>query len=358
MTRRTTAIAVVMIAAVAAVGGTIAARWNSPVKSAKQEADPVLHVAADKLTVGVVWETDRFEWTIPIANRGPSTVAVSRVQSSCNCLIVAPDRFSIEPGKSHEVRLAIDLRGKLSDPAASQSGFSVSVEFTFTNEPGYRPVEKVELFTVTGQVKRALLPPQAVYVGTHSELAKSFKPVAFSVDSLVRLTSLKASPSRADFHITELGPDGSGKRYNFELSLASPPSKGPIEGWILLDGITADGVPVPTTRVRVHGAIVDDIQSEPRELVAGSRPTGSTYESSLSLHSLVGNAFQVQNVTAEGEGLEVTDWNPAEPEVRVRQRVLKAGQQTSLVRAVVQSKGRSYTIEVPVICFGVDGLGE
>jgi len=252
MTHRKIAKVAFLSAAVAAVGGTLAARWTSPERTS-QATVPILHVPAAKLTFGELWETNRFDWTIPIENLSSSTVTISRVQSSCNCLIVAPDRFSIEPGQYHEVRLAIDLRAKLSAPAAARSAFSVTVEFIFTNDPGPTPVEKVERFTVTGQVKRALLPPQAVYVGTHSELAKTFKPVAFTVDSLVRLASLKASPSRVDLRVAELGPDGSGKRYNFELALASTPSKGPIEGWVSLDGITEDGALVPTTRVWVHG---------------------------------------------------------------------------------------------------------
>ena len=230
---------------------------------------------------------------------------------------------------------------------------SDTVEFTFTYDPGHSPLKKVERFQVTGQVRKALSVQAELYMGSHSELSSRIPAITLNVAAHTKLQSLSAKCDRTDLIVS-----GSESTKEFEVAMKSVPALGPIESSIQFDGVAADGAKLPPTRVRVHGEIVQDVQFEPRELIAGSRATGGTYDTSCTIRSLVGNAVRIHSVSAEGEGLTVVSWSPENPDVKLRQRVLKAGQQTTILRAVVESKSRMYTVVVPVTCFGVDGLGE
>ena len=241
--------------AAAAVGGTLLARMNrTAAPNVERPVAPVLHIADDKLNFGETWESHRFEWTLPVENRGTSTVKVSKASGSCSCLAIEPQEFEIEPGQSKNVKLAIDLR---KDSTGDRYPFGVTVEFTFTHDPGRGPLEKAERFQVIGRVRRALSTPSAVYLGSHSDLIDKLPPVFFSVDGVVKLKSVTVTSPRADLRIERRTGEISGLRHEFDVVFTKRPSKGAIQGEFLLDAVMEDGKSIPSIRVRFHGSWID-----------------------------------------------------------------------------------------------------
>lgn len=344
---------VVFAAAVAAVAGTLVGRMNRKLPPPPDRATvPVLRIPADKLTFGETWETDRFEWTLPVENRGPSTVAVSRITASCSCLAVTPQEFSIDPGQSREVKLVIDLRDN-GTRTATRTEFGVSVEFTLSYDPGHTPLEKVERFQVTGRVRKALAVPAEFYLGTHSELIEKIPSATFEVDALTKLKSLTATSTRPDIRVEKRPSEAPGTRYTFVVALTSRPAKGPVEGTILLDAVTEDGRKLPMVGVRVLGAIIDDIQAEPLAIQVGGRRLGETFEEVVTIRSLTGQVLTNFKADCEGEGLVAEVAGGASGHVRVRQSVCDVGMQSTRVRIVAESKGRQTTIYLPVSYTGI-----
>src|SRR5688500_15085731 len=50
-----------------------------------------------------------FHWTLPIRNRGPASVQVVALRTSCACSSVDPKSFELQPGEEISVTLRLDL---------------------------------------------------------------------------------------------------------------------------------------------------------------------------------------------------------------------------------------------------------
>ena len=110
MPRRKLAILVVLSAAVAAAGGTLAARWNSaPTEKPEVAKSQPLHIDAADLDFGTQWDTDRFAWTVRVRNSSTERVTIRRLSSSCSCTSLEPSQFELAPGGEQTIRLQIDL---------------------------------------------------------------------------------------------------------------------------------------------------------------------------------------------------------------------------------------------------------
>ena len=128
MTRRKIAILVALSAAVAAAGGTLAGRWNSPKQVSAEEHQAASTPAAGPLRVvlgersaichelGDMPRSGRREVPFVVSNRGPAAVTVGTIRASCDCLRVELDATQVEAGAEVGGRAVIDL--------ASESGFT------------------------------------------------------------------------------------------------------------------------------------------------------------------------------------------------------------------------------------------
>lgn len=55
-----------------------------------------LQIPTHSLDFGVIWESDRFEHTMPVTNPGPTPAEVTAWTTSCGCLGVTPDRLTLK----------------------------------------------------------------------------------------------------------------------------------------------------------------------------------------------------------------------------------------------------------------------
>lgn len=219
-------IALVLVS-LAAIAGTITGRLANRGSQSTSKAS-ILYVAPEKLNFGEAWETDHFEWTLPVENRGPSRVNISQASTSCSCTSVSPSEFTIEPGQSRELALVIDLRSKSGDKT-ERSSFEVMVSFKVKSESPGDWNEHFEKFQISGQVKKAFIAAPVIYLGRISEFA-SIPPLEIPVELMQPLARIEAQTDASGFSREVIIP-AAGER-KITLKLGSPPKLplGPFQG--------------------------------------------------------------------------------------------------------------------------------
>jgi hypothetical protein len=343
-------LAVVLLAAGTGIGTgrVLRDRSDTPVRP----AEPSLHIPAECLDFGEVWETERFEWMIPVENRGSEPVAVGGVAGSCECVAVEPQQFTLGPGERTALRLTLDLRdkpeGKL---GANLRPFHVFLVPIIQSEPGR--AQRSPEWRVSGQVRPVLVAPRVVSLGAYSELAQPLGPWAFRVEQQVPLRELWAATDQPGWKASVRGVSGVGDR----VVEVTPPERmrferGDIRAAVTLRPVAADGTELPSTSVGLMVRVLADIQAEPSEILAAARSVNETFEETVFLRSLTGTPFRVEAATAEGDGLSV-EAGPAEARFQVRQRLTRTGQTRGMVRFTVATGGRTEQVTVPVVGLAV-----
>src|SRR5438105_940278 len=68
-----------------------------------------LAVPRNQLSLGDIWETDAFPWTLTIQNPTAHLIPVQSLAVSCSCVNVPTRSFAIEPGNSLSVPIILNL---------------------------------------------------------------------------------------------------------------------------------------------------------------------------------------------------------------------------------------------------------
>jgi hypothetical protein len=117
-----------LVAAIAGACGSQAGRWlRSPVPAAESPLPAILNVPVRTLSIGDVWESSAYPWTLPIKNTSDQPVEIEGIGTSCNCTTIEPSRFTIPAGSVREVRLKLDLTSHKEQPTEATRDFSVSI---------------------------------------------------------------------------------------------------------------------------------------------------------------------------------------------------------------------------------------
>jgi len=302
---------------------------------------PSIYVPSDRLEFGEVWESDRFEWTFPIENRGTHPVAVTGIAGSCQCTTVEPQQFTLETGQRIEIRAVIDLREKAKGKLdANPRDFSVTLTPLVKLEPGEKrtPTE----WTIRGRIRPLLSAPAEVHLGTHSDLRPDLLPRSFVVDSFVPLQSLNASTESELVEVAVHADEKVGNRYRIDLRTkpGADFSLGEYATAVTLRPVGESG-PLPTSTVLLSGRIVSDVQADPPEILFPTRSVNDVVEELVTLRSLTGIPFTVEGVRAFGDGITVA-LNRDDKTYSVKLILTKAGKQTGSVVFDIKTKDRVY----------------
>ena len=107
---------ILCIALAAACGAAVAGTWAGPWASSSRgvgaapspvESKAVLVVDTAKLNLGAMWETDRFELTIPVTDNEQHPIEIEEIESlsaTCNCLLIEPRTLTVGPGEKRALR--------------------------------------------------------------------------------------------------------------------------------------------------------------------------------------------------------------------------------------------------------------
>jgi hypothetical protein len=148
-----------------------------------------LWVPPEALRIGTPWETENFEWVLPVENHEAVPIEVESFSRSCTCLSVEPKAFTIAPGARQELRLNLDL--------ISQRKPSGEVDIQLmpqlkTREGQPQAKKFPPVWEIKGQVRRVLECDRRAYLGRHSELSQPLKLRTIPIKSLVPLESISA----------------------------------------------------------------------------------------------------------------------------------------------------------------------
>jgi hypothetical protein len=184
------ALVLVLLAAAGVTAGVnLRAR---PAKGGKPALpDSPLHVPAGKLDFGTAWEDGQFAYSVPVENRGGTTVEVEDIRASCQCYDVAPKQFTLAPGQTQTVSFKLALRPAPGTPRA-EAGYPFAAGLTPKIKGATTRFRDGE-WVVRGTVKPWVTPEAAVVrFGRQSVKAQPLAPRTLTVRPLTPLGSLEA----------------------------------------------------------------------------------------------------------------------------------------------------------------------
>jgi hypothetical protein len=306
-----------------------------------------LWVPPAALKIGTVWETDHFEWVLPVENREATPIQVTSFSRSCSCLSVEPEAFTIEPGARRELRLTINLGSQL-----KPSG-EVSIQLMPQLKVREGPIQGNKtppVWEITGRVRRVLDCERQPYLGSHSELSEKLA-LKTPLKSLVPLKSISMECDLPGWGASF--EQGKGGEWAVRVTPPAPLRVGRFQGIVSVKPVLKGGEQLPPQQIRFFGEIVPDVEAVPAAVRVGGRHLGETFEETVVLRSLTGHAFTTIRAEAEGSGLAAQPIVGGQC-VLVRQVACMEGTQSNRVLLHVRSGGREVMIAVPVSYTGID----
>jgi len=255
-----------------------------------------LQVDARELSVGEVWETDRFSRSFTIRNQAQSAIDVIDLICSCGSVSITPQSFSLKPDEEQTILVVIDLTAK--DTASVRRtvrDFAVSIMPVTSSGPHSRS------WTISGTVKTVITTDDPfVEIGQlvrHADTAH--KSVPFFVHrppERIREISPACDPAFASVVVRQDGAD----RYVLDVAPNPEIPPGPFKFPVTLRVFSTDGSLLLTSAFLARGVALEDIQLVPSELALGMRKIGTAWKGKALVHSISGQPFSI-------EGMDVID---------------------------------------------------
>ncbi|WP_162666105.1 DUF1573 domain-containing protein [Gemmata massiliana] len=340
---------VIIAATFAAGAGVVAARWM------KQNAEPappapeqtLLTVDSSSLDFGEVWETDKFDWAVPVTNRSANSVDISRWGSSCNCTAVQPSSLRLSPGETKTITVRLDLTQTLYYQQAAQP-VAVSLLPIVAEQNSRRS------WQLSGTVKPLLRKQPNLVFGPLSAAAQPLSPLqtALSFVQPIETVSVECDSPYVTAVVVPSRDDAvrSDVRVEFRFARTIPFGTHPFK--LALRGTFSSPRSEYSTQLQGNVSVVTDVQAQPAEALFAARTVGETCEEEIRLISLTGRPFRIESLTPQGAGLTVQRVND-EPRFVVRQQIVEGSQTKNSVVAVVVVEGGKQALTVPVISTGV-----
>ncbi|MCI0704050.1 MAG: DUF1573 domain-containing protein [Planctomycetia bacterium] len=347
--RKTQVILLFVVAGCAAVvAGTLAARWSSwfGTQSAPPPpvAQPDLVIDPQYLNFGEVWETDQFEWTLTVENRGSDTSTVTGLHGSCTCMSVTPSQFTLPPGQKQHVQVVLNLRSR-----SSQTDVPTQDDFAASLQANLRGKEKPVYWELRGRIRRSISTLDRIDLGSVSHRSPSAATQLLPVRSLSgSISSLEVKPSPPIIR-TELSR-GTGDSFQITVLPVTGLAKGKHESAVILTPVQENGERLPSIKVPVTFEVGEEVQATPQVIQFGGREVGQEAREALTLRSLGGLSFHVKSVRAEGNGLTVSPMEQDSGSIyeavwRVTSNEPFEGR---VIFDVVLADGDSFEVSVPV----------
>lgn len=263
-------------------------------------AQPELVIEPTRLDFGEVWETDKFEWSLPVRSRLGSPTTVYASGSSCNSCGATVTTAALGTGGTGELKLSLDLR----EPCASAEPRAVrdaKIPIYLTTNSQTRP-QAIEL---RGRVKRAIaIPAHALDFG-RLQVTTDPKPRVLSVRALMDVTELTAT---VDGHSVraEVRPLEKGK-WEVRVSPILAAGVGKHTATVHLAPKLVNNEAVPATAVRAEFDVLHDIQPDTSLVTLGAGSVGETVRGSLTVTSLSGRPFPRPTCNAGAIVVRATD---------------------------------------------------
>jgi len=334
------------------------ARWlrAEPVAAANSPTEfecQGLTIAASDLDLGDVWETSEFIHDMTIRNPSGSEKQIGDFATSCLCTAVEPRSAVIPAGGTAIVHVHIDPTHRSPDQA-SLAVRPVGVEITpmlSTSQPheaGWQ-IHGVFRSRVTLNVL-SLHFGETVVQGLPSPMRKATATVH------VPMQGLQAKVEPAGVAAVSLAPaPDNPARVEIHISPANTLPVGPFKGEVRIDVVDASGAVLAGAVLPIAGEIQPEARLLPARVLLGVHPVGTSAETVVALQAPMDAPWTVEHMEADSPDVFVeattAEGIPAGRAFRVRQRVMREGDQTDMVRFVVRKGSRppmTLTMEVTV----------
>lgn len=303
-----------------------------------------LHVPSEALDLGLIWDCDQIDWTLPITNVSSDTVQVESFATSCGCLIVEPQAFVLAPGKTQESRITIDLA------SAAKGNDQINLAISPKLKPSVsRTNDRDVTWQIKASIKRLIDMNRLVYVGRHSVLSQPLQTIDVPFRALSPAKSVAVACRTPGFEASLIagGPDG---HFILQLKGTAIRPEGDFAAEVALTPILYDKALSPRS-MTFRGTIVSDVDAEPSAIQVGGRQLGDVIEETVSLRSLTGRVVPKAHLEARGEGLTI---EPLANGYKVRQAVCRLGAQQNEVRFKLDLVNTESSISFPVSYIGID----
>lgn len=312
--------------------------WASCARSSRTnpETEPLV-VAAAELDLGTQYETPVFHHRFHIRNVSNAPVTVQRLESTCDCLRLSPGGpFTIDGGaQAVDVTVALKINSPCQRSRGIDQPLSIPIR-AHVAESG-NAIRVVE-WNLTCSAKAAF----RIVSGSASFGLQSVEQLHLTREFIVELgpdvRSVECSGSdRWTFSLPkELNnPE---RRYTGRLSAKMPLKLGTMNEMLILTPINRNGDRLPEAVLRIEGECVEDLISEPRQLVFGRRQVGAVVEEVFSIRSLTGRAVESLRITSpDADFQQLTDGPDSTKRFLIKQRIATIGDHPSTIFATYTS---------------------
>jgi hypothetical protein len=295
---------------------------------------PAAPLAAEpsSLLFGAVWNTDHFQWTVPVHNVSNEWVHVKRLKTSCTCTSVSPSAFTLKPGESVDLRLTFDFAERLHQwPDRPEMQFAQSVS-AYVDDDGSYPVATWEL---KGVVKNAFFVRsgelnfgETLVEGQPFPL-RSFEVVCFkpcrdleaSLDSQSGTVRVERSQERED-------------RFRILVAPKASLDVGVHRLNVRLKALLQTGEQTGEVPIAIEARVLQDLQILPAVAHFGDLGVGQTREQVFTIGSRTGRPVRIVSSTVDSKDAEVTllSSKDGQAAVRVKVRSSRCGSQDVAIR--------------------------
>lgn len=244
-----------------------------------------------------MWETDKFEWTIPVTNQSDKSVRIVRWATSCDCLGVEPASLDLKAGETKPIKVRLDLAAKL------DSKSSVTQRVTVNLSPVLATGKLGSSWQVCGVVKALLLNAPDLTLAPMSDSVQPPRPKQLQFAFAQPFADLAIESDSP--HVTALLPSGDGRTretVHVELRFADSVPVGYHKFSLTLRGRFASPSYVFSKRIDGLLTVVPDLQATPCEVVVSGFKLGAVREECVTFHSVSGRSLQLLGVAHHERG--------------------------------------------------------
>lgn len=348
MPRRKLAFVVVLSVAIAAAGGTLAARWNSPKQVVSPEPQSTLFIDPKELDFGEVWETERFELPVTLENRG-AVVETFKLSGSCSCLSVEPSACRLAPGEKVRILIRLNLTAQSNDPGREKTQ---AFDTTVVAISGDQAVSS--RWVIRGTIRSVLggLPKQ-LDCGPISDLASMAEPAVLEINTATPLRSLTAvvEPPWASAAVQPIEGDN---RLRVTIHPKLPVAVGDLQATVRLVPTGLQGEMLPPRDIKLVIRGLTDVQPDPQRVLLGTLAKGESATAEVAFRSLTGKAFEVEPISPTLSGIMVERRGGVDSHsFGITVRGVDGSQVVPVEFRVRQPNRAEYTVRVEIAYHGV-----
>jgi len=329
-----------------------------------------LYIDPKYLDFGEVWEQEEFVRRMSIQNRTPADVEIIGFASSCPTLRIEPASLLVPANGSADIRLRMNLLGDLDlagcGAGRPPEGSGRRSQHSSDVDRGVRSIRLVPRIADGSSPRHAW--------DLRTRVRSAFKPSARSVDFGERLirgepfecATVELSPTiplqdvRADCDSATalVAVSTQAGRFNLTIRPRDSLAPGPFSFCVQLRAINDGGEALPPVPLPVQGTVMEDVQAYPRAIVLGGKYVGAEIQEAVTLRSLTGKAFSVQDVRSDILEISVASAQSAGNDqcvYSVRVRVAERGHRQGWIRFGIrtQTANKLVDLALPVMYHGL-----